>query len=181
MPAPGKHAKLPQKIQCNPRQDLTHHNGVANPSRLPAVLELINWIGCHLQITLSATKQLMPDPCCLATGWSLLCNRSLSAVALMAISDSEWVWFIIYHLYNFKRHIWSMKPTKSFNVNLSFHIASKLWDHVQIMCTRDVHRPSWLTKSCPLITWTGIKLLYCTAFLEFPNVIGMNRWMIFAV
>ena len=70
----GKQAKLPQKIQCKPKQDQTHHNDIANPSRLPAVPGLMNWIGCRLQITLSATKQLMPDPCCLATGCSLLCS-----------------------------------------------------------------------------------------------------------
>ena len=67
MPDPGKQAKLPQKIQCKPKQDQTHHSDTVNPFRLPAVLGLINWIGFHLQITLSATKQLMPDPCC-ATG-----------------------------------------------------------------------------------------------------------------
>ena len=84
MPALEKQDKLPQKSHCKPRHDQTHHNDVADPSRLSVIPGLIYWLGCHLQMTLSATKQLMPDPCRLAMGCSLPCNRS--AVALIAIT-----------------------------------------------------------------------------------------------
>ena len=68
-------SRLTSESQCKPRHNQTYHNEVANPPRLSAVPGLINLLGCRLQMTLSTTKQLMPDPCpCLATGCLLLCK-----------------------------------------------------------------------------------------------------------
>ena len=73
-PCQPQRSRLTSESQCKRRHDQTHHNKVANPSGLPAIPGLINLLDCHLQMILSATKQLMPDPCCLATGCSLLCK-----------------------------------------------------------------------------------------------------------